>query len=432
MARKARWLGLLATYRELPTEERDAVVRTLEQHPWARELKQRFDEQDELLASLVAPRPSPGVTERIMAATVARDVDRSRARRRPVLVGALALVLLVMVTGTGLASSKSLPGDVLYPVKRAGEAVRLALTFSDQARAQYSERLSETRRQEVSTLLRLGRTGVPVEFEGPLQQDPTGGWMVAGVPVLLPDEASQSSRVGSLVCVRGQVAQGRVRVQALHPQEPSGPAAGSKEPPSHRQGEEPSAVGRGEPTPAAAGKTPTPTVVSRADDASAEGATSTLTPTSWPTLAPSRPPVSTPGRGGRWPQDEPISPTPAGRGKASLPPPTSEGRGEERTPSMHPTIERRPSPAASNRPATPRANDASSEFPDGQTPAQRPSQTVTPDHAGRPDSIGSQGGAAEQRTPVGDIPVLPRQAHTARPAASRSPSGKASPSGERP
>jgi len=184
MARKARWLGLLATYRELSPREREAVDRHLEDDDQSRELARLFAEQDALLSALTPPCPSPTLRERVMAATVARGETAASLRWRPVLAAALSLVLLVLVAGTGVASSGSLPGDTLYPVKRASEQVRLAFTLHDQGRAHYMERLVEIRRQEVNALLGLGRAGVPVAFEGPLEHSPEGEWLVAGVPVI--------------------------------------------------------------------------------------------------------------------------------------------------------------------------------------------------------------------------------------------------------
>src|SRR5450756_215383 len=74
------------------------------------------------------------------------------AATRPVLRFALGL-LLMLVVGANLvwvaSAAATLPGDSLYPVKRALENTRLALTPGEQAREQFEEQLAARRRNEV-------------------------------------------------------------------------------------------------------------------------------------------------------------------------------------------------------------------------------------------------------------------------------------------
>ena len=282
MARKARWLGLLATYRELSPREREAVDRHLEDDDQSRELARLFAEQDALLSALTPPCPSPTLRERVMAATVARGETAASLRWRPVLAAALSLVLLVLVAGTGVASSGSLPGDTLYPVKRASEQVRLAFTLHDQGRAHYMERLIEIRRQEVNALLGLGRAGVPVAFEGPLEHSPEGEWLVAGVPVIFPNDAGDPSQMvaGSPVHVTGEIGDTEVHVEAMRPLEPSSVPAGRQPEPGHERKD------AADPAPSA---TPThePTATPQEIEDRSQGGddappTATLTPTAEP------------------------------------------------------------------------------------------------------------------------------------------------------
>lgn len=65
-----------------------------------------------------------------------------------------ALLMLVLGGGVVGASSKSLPGDALYPIKvKIMEPVRGAVIFSPEKKAQYRLKLSEKRIKEVEVLL---------------------------------------------------------------------------------------------------------------------------------------------------------------------------------------------------------------------------------------------------------------------------------------
>jgi len=362
MARKARWLGLLAAYRELDPHERSAVNGFLQRDSEARDLKQRFDQQDALLASLDVPSMDPAITERIMAATVARGDAVRQAGWRPVLSAALALLLLIMVGGTALASSGSLPGDALYPVKRVGEEVRLALTLGDKARAQYADRLGEVRRQEVHTLLDLGRAGTPVEFEGPLEHSPTGEWMVAGVPILLPNEVDETPTIsGSPVHVMGEIEHARVRVRTMRPLTSSAATApGAAEPqPTGAEGT-PTGAGRASESPSRGPASASP---QGGDEPSNAQATSTP-----PATRSATPPPSATADGG---YDKPKD-SPADGGQPTRPRSPSEDKARPTAPAP------RPKQGEETGPAT------GSQMPSisGQSPATTPPGTVTkPSHA---------------------------------------------------
>ncbi|MFC4947390.1 DUF5667 domain-containing protein [Pseudonocardia sp. GCM10023141] len=78
---------------------------------------------------------------------------RPSIRRRAVLVGSAALVMLVALTGGGIfASRNALPGDSLYGVKRAAESAGLALTFDDAAKARRQLELATTRLDEIEKM----------------------------------------------------------------------------------------------------------------------------------------------------------------------------------------------------------------------------------------------------------------------------------------
>jgi hypothetical protein len=399
MARKARWLGLLAAYRELNPREREAVDRALQRDPEARELKHRFDQQDALLASLDAPCMDPAVTERIMAATVARGNSARQAGLRPVLAAALTLLLLMMVGGTGVASSGSLPGDALYPVKRAGEEVRLALTLRDQAHARYAERLGEIRRQEVYTLLDLGRAGIAVEFEGPLEHSPTGEWMVAGVPILLPEEVGETPvATGSPVYVTGEIGQARVRVQTMRLLASSAVTAPRPaEPQSTREDAAPVEPGQMPGPPSRV-----PASASPQGDGRPSSAKATSTPAPTFTATPS--PSATADGGHDRPKDspadhvQPSKPTPPGEDKTwPMPPAPGPKRGEDGDAATGSQV---PSSSGKAPAATPPS--AAVKSPDGH-----PLPTRRPPHAAPPSQREPRTGPPNAPVTVGDVPGPP-------------------------
>lgn len=95
---------------------------------------------------------------------------------------ALLLVLAVTTTGTTLAAESSLPGQVLYPVKRAAEAVRLALTWGPQSRAVLRIEFAERRLVEVAAV--CGEDECPAELLDDLgRQTRAAQEAVEGLPV---------------------------------------------------------------------------------------------------------------------------------------------------------------------------------------------------------------------------------------------------------
>jgi hypothetical protein len=73
-------------------------------------------------------------------------------------VAAVFLVILLAGSGTVAASSSSLPGDTLYPVKTATERVWLSMTFSDAARAKLQAKFAGRRVAEMARMAERGYT----------------------------------------------------------------------------------------------------------------------------------------------------------------------------------------------------------------------------------------------------------------------------------
>jgi len=120
----------------------------------------------------VMPRPafSADLRERLMAAAAielavgadAAVTDRLTVRNNParrkherrITIGLASLAIVGASTGTALASQGSLPGQPLYPVKRAIENVRTGFTPSDSGKATAMLGDADTRLHEVAQLSR--------------------------------------------------------------------------------------------------------------------------------------------------------------------------------------------------------------------------------------------------------------------------------------
>ncbi len=99
------------------------------------------------------------------------------------------LVAALVLTSTGLvgASSTSLPGQQLYPVKRTWESVRLLFTFSPQQRDLIESNYEQERLDEISELLGQ-RLSAPIAFSGLLSRRSDGQWTISGIPVQVGGE----------------------------------------------------------------------------------------------------------------------------------------------------------------------------------------------------------------------------------------------------
>jgi hypothetical protein len=91
-----------------------------------------------------------------MGSEPAPEAARHR-RRSPFLLRLRPAVLIVSVAGltlfTGVGTYVSVPGDTLYPIKRAAEATLLSLTTDDVQRAQRELTAAHSRATEAAALL---------------------------------------------------------------------------------------------------------------------------------------------------------------------------------------------------------------------------------------------------------------------------------------
>lgn len=191
---------------------------------FADELRPILETSAQLKAKAV-PAPSAEVVRRNRAkvlqhASEMRERKAAPLRRRiwsPQLRSALAalmVVFLFLLSGTGLvrASSTTLPGDDLYPVKRSWESVQLFFTFNADARETLELEHENERLEEVTELFAMGRTA-DVDFSGYVTRQTGDEWLVSGIPVLLSSQTRLPDgpvRVGDAVRVRGQARDGGV------------------------------------------------------------------------------------------------------------------------------------------------------------------------------------------------------------------------------
>jgi len=84
--------------------------------------------------------------------TVNRLAGAGRRRERRITIGIAALAVVGATAGTALASQGTLPGDTLYPVKRAMENIQGGFTVGDQAKGNNLLADANARLAEVSQL----------------------------------------------------------------------------------------------------------------------------------------------------------------------------------------------------------------------------------------------------------------------------------------
>jgi hypothetical protein len=137
----------------------ETVEECLRRYPeHARELKSLL-ETATATKKATAVQPTPEFRERarqqFYAALRQMPAQKKRAgfswggQPRWATVVAVVLAILLLSSGTVAAASGSMPDQPLYPVKRASEQVRLALTFSPLHRAELYARLADRRVLEI-------------------------------------------------------------------------------------------------------------------------------------------------------------------------------------------------------------------------------------------------------------------------------------------
>lgn len=141
------------------------------------------------------------------------------ALRRAALVALVVLVVFAISwNGLLVASAKSLPGDVLYPVKRVSERVNLRLVPNIEEKHQYEADFNHRRAEELELLLTLGRME-HVSYEGTVTEISSEHWVVGGFSVFVTADTVfvGEPTIGEFVEVEGQTQPGGwVKAQEIH------------------------------------------------------------------------------------------------------------------------------------------------------------------------------------------------------------------------
>jgi len=352
----------LAAYRELNMAEQDRVRQHLAGCADCTGTLAAYSAQDRVLAALPALTPSLALIAAVHAQTVGRHrAAQSFYWRRA--MAALSLLLCVSIAwGTVSSASGALPGDLLYPIKRGTEQVRLAFMFNPSLRDQYQRDLAETRRQEVSAVVREGRE-VQVEFQGELAAIHDGVWQVNGLAVTVNAQAWSGALppIGSVLAVEAQTTAGQLTASRVRVLEPTVPIPGPQ------QSVTPGAWGPGPEasvTPGAWGPGGQPSATPGARGPEVQ---TSATPGAW---GPGGQPSATPGAWGPGPQ-----PT-----HTTVPGPQPS---HTSTPGQEPSRTTTPGPQASHT-ATPGLQPSHTRTPEPQpshtrTPGLQPSRTMTPE-----------------------------------------------------
>ncbi len=219
---------------------------------------------------------------------------------------AALLLVVVLTTGTVVVSAGALPGDVLYPVKRATEQVQVLLTFNPAAREALREQLDERRRQEVLQVLEMRRAAPTLTFVGSVEGMSPTLWEVDGFVVEIQPitRLEGQPRIGDRVQIIA-TAPGDGRLLALHIRwlgegvpirptvVPATPTAGPTLAPRASATPE-SAISPSPTPPPAASATPVNTPPSSLAPTETPGPTATNTPTATASPTATHTPTATP------------------------------------------------------------------------------------------------------------------------------------------
>jgi len=174
-------------------------------------------------------------------------------------VTTLATVIFLLSGSTGLvfASSNSLPGDKLYPVKRSWEDVQLVLIVDPATRSQRETEFEQERVQEIHALFSESRVA-QVNFQGQVQAQQPGVWQIADLRILVDQESSVDGQVaiGSLVQVIGETEDGQIKAQRIQLLAPPAAAPTSRPSSTVTAGRTPEVTEQGDGSNGGDGQTP--------------------------------------------------------------------------------------------------------------------------------------------------------------------------------
>lgn len=191
----------------------------------AEALRPMLETADDL--ARLRPSPSPAGQRRSRQAFLARAAElKQTPASRPGIGGLLRKVFLVLapvalfllLAGGTLAgaSGHAVPGDALYPVKRATEDLRLRLATDQAQREALIERFEDERIYEAYEMLDTGREG-EVEYYGEIVSLSPQRWEVGNLTMEITEETvvQGTPEVGARIRAVCAIRDGRAFAQTV-------------------------------------------------------------------------------------------------------------------------------------------------------------------------------------------------------------------------
>ncbi len=101
----------------------------------------------------------------------------------------IVLTLGMLVFLLNFLAVDTIPGDLLYNVKRSSEILRLSFTFAEDRKLTLQESFNQRRLREVEQLIEQNRAAV-VEFQGILDSKGEDLWVIEGYTIVINDDLS--------------------------------------------------------------------------------------------------------------------------------------------------------------------------------------------------------------------------------------------------
>jgi hypothetical protein len=171
----------------------------------------------------------------------------------------LAVVAFLVLSGNGLlvASARSLPGDMLYPVKRSMETTQLNLVANPGQKQALQQQFSQRRVEETKSLITIKRV-ILVDFDGMVSDQTQDGWVVSGIPVVVNAQTQvigqiiigQETEVSGMTQSNGWVLASRMKADESGGENEPGSGKSSSPTEAVNQGEDSGSTPEGTGTPA--------------------------------------------------------------------------------------------------------------------------------------------------------------------------------------
>lgn len=142
----------------------------------------------EQAAELPPIPPTYGEKVRAVASIIRRRTSREAVLSDLITVAVTIILTLAMVAAIlNFTAIDSIPGDLLYRIKRASENIQLILTFSEEGQQALIEEFNKRRIWELDKLIEENRVAV-VEFRGILEARGETFWIIEGYNISLPED----------------------------------------------------------------------------------------------------------------------------------------------------------------------------------------------------------------------------------------------------